>query len=746
MSLLAGTAHLDIVPQLTRSFDRDLERQTLQPAERAGKRAGGRFGATFGAGMGGAFAGIRGQLLGIGALAGGGAALGLKSLTDSASDLNETISKGRNVFGENFAAIEKWSRGSAQAFGLSQQQALAATAQFGDMFIQLGFTGGQAAQTSTDLVKLAADLGSFHNVEPTDVLDRISGALRGEYDALQQLIPNISAARVEQEALAATGKTAASQLTAQEKATATLAIVQRDGANAANDFAETSGGLANKQRILNAEWQNAKARLGTDLMPLMTQFVSFLTDQAIPAVSSVWQWMKRNSDVLVPLAGYVGGVIIAVKAWTAAQWLLNAALTANPVGLVIAAVVGLGAALIIAWQRSETFRNVVTGAFNVVLGATQRLANVYMSSFEAMLGVAARAARALGMDGLAAKLEGAKGAVTGFQEHFNNRIDALKDRTVKIDVKTMTGFDNTSLGPGAQSKYDPRTRKASGGYISGPGTGTSDSIPALLSNGEYVIKASSVRKIGVGALHRLNAVGYATGGYVGDGAPPSKLDVNVNPGSLAAAFASVNSVIDRTASAAAKKAAAAQRARMAREAASMGGSTTGIVPELLRRFTAWSNWMRQNYGFGLGITSGFRSRASQEVLYARYLAGNGPIAARPGTSKHERGLAIDHNPKSWAWANTSKQFGLHHPVPSEAWHVEMFDRGGWLPPGDTLARNHTGRPEAVLRDPVDLIRDTMRAELGGGKTYSPTFVYQGREFTEQDYIRAQRKYDLMVAP
>jgi tape measure domain-containing protein len=57
---------------------------------------------------------------------------------------------------------------------------------------------------------------------------------------------------------------------------------------------------------------------------------------------------------------------------------------------------------------------------------------------------------------------------------------------------------------------------ATGGYISGPGTGTSDSIPAMLSNGEYVIRSSAVDRIGVAALNRLNKMGhFANGGVVG---------------------------------------------------------------------------------------------------------------------------------------------------------------------------------------------------------------------------------------
>ena len=45
---------------------------------------------------------------------------------------------------------------------------------------------------------------------------------------------------------------------------------------------------------------------------------------------------------------------------------------------------------------------------------------------------------------------------------------------------------------------------ATGGYVSGAGTGTSDSIPAMLSNGEYVLTAKTVKRLGVDYLNRLN--------------------------------------------------------------------------------------------------------------------------------------------------------------------------------------------------------------------------------------------------
>jgi len=58
------------------------------------------------------------------------------------------------------------------------------------------------------------------------------------------------------------------------------------------------------------------------------------------------------------------------------------------------------------------------------------------------------------------------------------------------------------------------TKKADGGYISGSGTTTSDSIPAMLSNKEYVVNASAVDKYGVGFFDQLNAKKFATGGPV----------------------------------------------------------------------------------------------------------------------------------------------------------------------------------------------------------------------------------------
>lgn len=60
---------------------------------------------------------------------------------------------------------------------------------------------------------------------------------------------------------------------------------------------------------------------------------------------------------------------IASKAWAAAQWILNAALSANPIGLIVIALAALAAGLVYAWKNSETFRDIVTGAWNWIKDA-----------------------------------------------------------------------------------------------------------------------------------------------------------------------------------------------------------------------------------------------------------------------------------------------------------------------------------------------------------------------------------------
>lgn len=225
----------------------------------------------------------------------------------AASDLNETTSKSEVIFGKNAAAMDRWASKADTALGLSKNAALASAAGFGDMFSQIGFADKATAQMSKSVVRAAADLGSFNNLPTADVADRMAAAFRGEYDSLQAVIPNINAARVEQVALAETGKKAASELTAQEKAAAVLAIVHKDGARAAGDYRRTQDGLANSSKTTSAMFENLKTKVGQGLLPvfvagskvLRTQLLPPLLDLAdkyVPKVQKALMGLIDNAD------------------------------------------------------------------------------------------------------------------------------------------------------------------------------------------------------------------------------------------------------------------------------------------------------------------------------------------------------------------------------------------------------------------------------------------------------------------
>lgn len=98
---------------------------------------------------------------------------------------------------------------------------------------------------------------------------------------------------------------------------------------------------------------------------------------------------------------------------------------------------------------------------------------------------------------------------------ISNAIKLLSQWTMMWGVFMAFGSSPKAAAESANKAVFGVSRFASGGYVSGPGTATSDSIPALLSNGEYVLNAAAVRRLGVARLNGLNSGrGYADGGLV----------------------------------------------------------------------------------------------------------------------------------------------------------------------------------------------------------------------------------------
>ncbi|MBR0764149.1 hypothetical protein [Bradyrhizobium japonicum] len=129
--------------------------------------------------------------------------------------------------------------------------------------------------------------------------------------------------------------------------------------------------------------------------------------------------------------------------------------------------------------------------------------------------------------GLADILDGTKSVSAGFADMSKAVVRALEEAMIKMlivqpimrSLSGTFGFSDGGLVGGAP------VAKADGGYISGPGNGTSDSIPARLSNGEFVVRASAVAKHRA-VLEAINAdriPRFADGGLVGAGSPSAPM-------------------------------------------------------------------------------------------------------------------------------------------------------------------------------------------------------------------------------
>lgn len=80
-------------------------------------------------------------------------------------------------------------------------------------------------------------------------------------------------------------------------------------------------------------------------------------------------------------------------------------------------------------------------------------------------------------------------------------------------LQTVDGFTaNATVNVTRTGGDIPGVNVATGGYISGPGTSTSDSIPAMLSTGEFVMNAKAVQHYGLDAMFRMNARHLRDGG------------------------------------------------------------------------------------------------------------------------------------------------------------------------------------------------------------------------------------------
>jgi hypothetical protein len=201
----------------------------------------------------------------------------------------------------------------------------------------------------------------------------------------------------------------------------------------------------------------------------------------------------------------------------------------NPVGAAIIA--ALAAVLAIEnWDLDELVGGWVSGIAQKVLeyfGIDSQLAKDMAGAFDGLIRIAlaplktlGKLLKAAGSDsytiadaitdmksevGEAAQLvvDAIKAPFIVFFDYLEEKFNQVKDFLSGV-AEAVKSVVNTDQGSSA-NRVKSRKGFATGGYVSGPGTATSDSIPAMLSDGEFVMKASAVRKFGAGFMARINA-------------------------------------------------------------------------------------------------------------------------------------------------------------------------------------------------------------------------------------------------
>lgn len=358
-----------------------------------------------------------------------GAIAAIRKTVDAASDLEESQSKANVVFGESVGVIDKFASTSATAVGLSKQAALGFAGTFGNLFVALGISASQAAGLSTEIVSLGADLASFNNLEVDETLEKLRSGLVGEVEPLRALGINFNAAQVEAKAFALGLTAVGEQASEAAKVQARYALIVEQTGTAQGDFARTSGGLANQQRILVAELQDAAAVIGAQLLPVILDLVSNARDDLVPALIEL-----ASSAVPAFVGALEGGVPILLTT-------LDVLVALTPIIKVIGEVIDALPAPLVTAAATFGLLGAGLGPLPSLFGAMSRAA---VSAGGGLAGLSAATSTLLGPIGLVTIALGVGLATWSAhqKEQERNRKaveDATKaflDQTVAIDERT----------------------------------------------------------------------------------------------------------------------------------------------------------------------------------------------------------------------------------------------------------------------------------------------------------------------
>ena len=214
-----------------------------------------------------------------GAMAG---ALGVASakMVELGSDAEESANAFSVTFKEATDDLNQFVEGFSKKAGFTNAELQELLAFTGGVVNGMGASAEASSEFAEQIAVLSGDIGSLRNIDPSDVLNRITKSLTGEREGLKQLGIVINQVELDQKALTMTNKSAVGELTALDRAHATLNIIQERSKDALGDLDNTSDGFANTQRRLKAELRETATAMGGALMPIVNEALPVISDMA----------------------------------------------------------------------------------------------------------------------------------------------------------------------------------------------------------------------------------------------------------------------------------------------------------------------------------------------------------------------------------------------------------------------------------------------------------------------------------
>ena len=279
-----------------------------------------------------------------------------KSAVTAASDLSESMNAVAVTFGRASDGILELGENAAKAVGMSQKDFNAFAVQFAGFTKQIAGASGDIVAVTDDLTVRIADFASVMNLDIPRAAQIFQSSLAGSTEPIRAFGIDMSAAAVAAFAVEQGMVESAAAMTEADKVAARYALLMQETAQMSGDFANTSDGLANSQRILAAELENARSTIGEAMIPAIQGLMG-----AVRPVLEAFTALPKGMQQTIAIAGMAALGFKSLS--TTVQGFGLAAKNANK--LVGGLTLGLGAAVIAFNQYSQAKAEVAAAADRV---------------------------------------------------------------------------------------------------------------------------------------------------------------------------------------------------------------------------------------------------------------------------------------------------------------------------------------------------------------------------------------------